>query len=388
MDGLFNFATPETLQQDFMQNRVLNTQQMAQLPLLNQVAAMGGSAGSMLGNVVGRAFGGRSPEEARLEQMQGMLGGANMNDPDSLMEVAQRIQSVNPAAAQELAQRAMTMRKTQVETRAKEADILNKQREPINKLIQSGKYTPESVAAYQQSGDMADLKLLEGQIKFSTDAEEVARELYGKRFDALTPEETAAVNVLRNQRRVQEKQAGRTQVTVSPTLKQAGAVTGLVKDYDELTKQERETLQTVTQTKSLVNEAATANNSVAWESARTQLAKAVGEGRLSNEDIRRTGVDPRLVQGALDWVNKKTKGVPNQDIIQQLYAVATLLERASVDKINSTSKRTRAVAELEGIPQEQMDTLFPFMSTDRSPRRTNTSSTQTSRGTKYQIVED
>jgi hypothetical protein len=127
MDGLFNFATPETLQQDFMQNRVLNTQQMAQLPLLNQVAAMGGSAGSMLGNVVGRAFGGRSPEEARLEQMQGMLGGANMNDPDSLMEVAQRIQSVNPAAAQELAQRAMTMRKTQVETQAKEADVAAKQ---------------------------------------------------------------------------------------------------------------------------------------------------------------------------------------------------------------------------------------------------------------------
>jgi hypothetical protein len=109
------------------------------------------------------------------------------------------------------------MRKNQVEKQAKEAEILNKQREPINKLIQSGKYTPESVAAYQQSGDMADLKLLEGQIKFSTDAEEVARELYGKRFDALTPEETAAVNVLRNQRRVQEKQAGAARTTVTTT---------------------------------------------------------------------------------------------------------------------------------------------------------------------------
>jgi len=127
MDGLFNFATPEILRQNYLTERMLNPQQMAQLPLLNQVVAMGGNAGTALGTAVGRAFGGRSPEEARLEQMQGMLGGANMNDPDSLMEVAQRIQSVNPAAAQELAQRAMNMRKTQVETQAKEADAAAKQ---------------------------------------------------------------------------------------------------------------------------------------------------------------------------------------------------------------------------------------------------------------------
>jgi hypothetical protein len=214
MDGLFNFATPATLQQNFMKDRVLNTEQMAQMPLLNQVAAMGGNTGSMLGNVVGRAFGGRSPEEARMEQMQGLLSNANMNDPEGLMSLSQRLQSINPAVAQELAQRAMNMRKTQVEIEAQQADMLNKQRDPINKLINSGKYTPESVEAYEQSGNISDLKLLEGQIKFSTDAEEVARELYGKSFGSLTPEETAAVNVLRNQRRIAEKQAGAARTTV------------------------------------------------------------------------------------------------------------------------------------------------------------------------------
>jgi hypothetical protein len=175
---------------------------------------MGGNTGSMLGNVVGRAFGGRSPEEARMEQMQGLLSNANMNDPEGLMSLSQRLQSINPAAAQELAQRAMNMRKTQVETQAAEADALNKQREPINKLINSGKYTPESVEAYEQSGNISDLKLLEGQIKFSTDAEEVARELYGKRFDALTPEQAAEVNILRNQRKVAAAQAGAARTTV------------------------------------------------------------------------------------------------------------------------------------------------------------------------------
>jgi hypothetical protein len=165
---------------------------------------------SQLGTGIAGAMGYEDPEIAQAREVQGMLSGANMNDPDSLMQVAQRIQSVNPAAAQELAQKAMTMRKTQAEIRAKES-------EPVNKLIQAGKYTPESVAAYAQTGRISDLQLTESEAKFSTDAEEVARELHGKAFKDLTPEEANEVNILRNQRRVQEKQAGAARTTVTTT---------------------------------------------------------------------------------------------------------------------------------------------------------------------------
>jgi hypothetical protein len=333
----------------------------AQLDPMQASRAATFRAGSLFGDAAAGAMGYEDPEIAQAKQIQGMLGGANMNDPDSLMQIAQRIQSVNPAAAQELAQRALNMRKTQAEIRAKEA-------EPLNKLIQAGKYTPESVAAYEQTGRISDLALTESETKFSTDAEEVARELHGKSFKDLTPEEANEVNILRNQRRVQEKQAGRAQVTVSPTLKQAGAVTGLVKSYDDLTQKERESLQSAGTAKTLVNEAMS-GNSVAWEGARTVFARAVGEGKLSNEDIRRTGVDPRLVQGTLDWINKKTSGVPTPDIQRQLFAAAGLLEQRAVEKINETSTRTRAVAKLEGVPDDQMDVLFPKINIDRSPRK-------------------
>jgi hypothetical protein len=84
-------------------------------------------AGSQLGTGLAGAMGYEDPEIAQAREVQGMLGGANMNDPDSLMEVAQRIQSVNPAAAQELAQRAMTMRKTAAEAQRIEADAASKQ---------------------------------------------------------------------------------------------------------------------------------------------------------------------------------------------------------------------------------------------------------------------
>jgi len=127
-DNLFGtMINPAQATQQYMSGMMVNPQQMAALDINRQIAAMGSNAGAMIGTGLGRLFGGRSPEEAQQEQMQGMLGGVDMNDPDSLMEVAQRIQSVNPAAAQELAQRAMTMRKTQVETRAKEAEMMGAQ---------------------------------------------------------------------------------------------------------------------------------------------------------------------------------------------------------------------------------------------------------------------
>jgi hypothetical protein len=187
----------------------LNAQALQYAQLNPTQAARAGAfrAGSLFGDAAAGAMGYEDPEIAQAKQIQGMLGGADMNDPDSLMQIAQRIQSVNPAAAQELAQRAMTMRKTQAEIRVKEA-------EPINKLIQQGKYTPESVDAYEQTGRISDLKLTESETKFSVDAEEVARELHGKSFKDLTPEEANEVNILRNQRRVQEKQAGAARTNV------------------------------------------------------------------------------------------------------------------------------------------------------------------------------
>jgi hypothetical protein len=83
-------------------------------------------AGSQLGTGLAGLMGFEDPEIAQARQVQGLLGGADMNDPDALMQVAQRIQSINPAAAQELSQRALNMRKTQMEIQSKETDVAAK----------------------------------------------------------------------------------------------------------------------------------------------------------------------------------------------------------------------------------------------------------------------
>jgi hypothetical protein len=80
-------------------------------------------AGSLFGDAAAGAMGFEDPEIAQAKQVQGLLSNANMNDPEGLMSLSQRLQSINPAVAQELAQRAMNMRKTQVETQRIEANM-------------------------------------------------------------------------------------------------------------------------------------------------------------------------------------------------------------------------------------------------------------------------
>jgi hypothetical protein len=300
-----------------------------------------------------------------MEQMQGLLSNANTNDPEGLMSLSQRLQSINPVVAQELAQRAMNMRKTQVETQRIEAGMQSDQAKLLQDQ-QSYQMRFEGLKSrYPEMGDEEARALAQDPASF--------REIMKTPKVETQVVETAQGQILINKQTGQPianigRSPDRRQSTTN-VFKTPADTVGLMKSYEDLTKTERATLQTVTQAKSLINEAATANNSVAWESARTQVAKAVGEGRLSNEDIRRTGTDPRLVQGALDWVNKKIEGVPNQDIQRQLFAVATLLERASIDKINQSSERVRASARAAGVPDTEMDTIFPKINVDRSPRR-------------------
>jgi hypothetical protein len=267
------------------------------------------------------------PEIAQARQRQGMLGGLDVSDPNALRQAAQ---NADPQTASMLVARAMELEKGSAEIDAQQALVNQRNRE--------------------------------ARISFGNDREAFAKELYGKSFNDLTPTEASAVNRKFAEAEVAAKKAGASTVSVSvaPTIKQGSSVTDLMNNIDNLTKADQEMLRSSQTTKQLINEATTANNSQAWEAARTQVAKAIGEGKLSNEDIRRTGVDPRFVQGALDWANKKIEGVPNQDIMKQLYTVASLLEKTSVERINNKMGKARTIGTKEGgLSQETAETLFP-----------------------------
>lgn len=205
--------TPQSIQAQRDADLQAQALRFAQLTPMQQAQMGLFTAGSRLGTGIAQALGAEDPEMAQARARQGLLGGLDMSNPQALREAARM---ADPATAQMLINQALDVEKQLADVGAAQALAAQRSREanPVLELIKAGKYTPESVAKYQESGKIADLQLTESGPKFSNDAEEVARELYGKAFSQLTPGEAAAVNTLRNQRTVQQRGATAPKVSV------------------------------------------------------------------------------------------------------------------------------------------------------------------------------
>lgn len=104
----------------------------------------------------------------KLTQIRQLASQFNMTTPDGLEQFAQAVSPFAPDVAQQAIKRRDEMRLTA-------ANVFQKSGENINTLISSGKFTPESLAAYRQSRDPADLVLVEKgkTIGLSADGQQV-----------------------------------------------------------------------------------------------------------------------------------------------------------------------------------------------------------------------
>ena len=154
------FTSPQQYQQNQLsqfQNRAF---QEVQLNPFQQAALGARTAGYQLGQGIGGALGGQDPQLQLIARRQQLLSQLDQSDPASFARVAKM---ASDAGDQELAFGiANAGRKAESEM----ALIQQRNRErqgadPFQQIIRSGKYTPESLAAYQKSQNVADLVLLE-----------------------------------------------------------------------------------------------------------------------------------------------------------------------------------------------------------------------------------
>jgi len=330
--GLFGM-TPESLQ---AQRNAQLDQQAANFVSNygDQGAMLGYKLGSTLGRGIGGMMGVQDPEMMRIKQRQQMAQGIDFNDPESLLQAAQQANQMGDSpAAQDLYSKAVSLRKAQADLAKTEAETQKALREksgadPLQQLIRTGKYTPESVSVFAQSGNPADLVPTEDtttQVVETASGQILIDKRTGKRIATLGPSPDRSTRI-------------------STVVKQAPDIATAIGAFDKIVMPYRETYNSTETAQQLLNEASKSKNSQSFEAARTTLAKAIGENKLSNEDIRRTGIDPRLVQGALDWINKKIEGVPNEDIIKQMYAVSTALRNKAAERINEQAERAQEAA--------------------------------------------
>jgi len=343
--------TPESLQ--MQRDAALEKQAMsyAQLDPFQRATANIYAGANRLGGAIGSMLGGQDPELMRVQQRQGMLQNLDLTNPESLKQGIQTaMQNKDYQLVNELTTRYQQRVAAELSARKTESEITKNLREkagadPVQQLLRTGKYTVPSMAAYEQSGNISDLVPVDPNEPTALSETKEGIFLINKKDGTKIA-------------RIGDAPERASKLSVSPEIKMAPDIVGAVNAADKATESEVSMLNSAKLAKRLINETSKSNNSQTWEAARTTVAKAVGENKLSNEDIRRTGVDPRLVQGALDWVNKKITGVPNADIQKQLYVLGSVLENSASARYDAKINRFRGAAQAANFPGN-VGTYFP-----------------------------
>ena len=187
------FTTPEQYQQNQLaqfQNRAATEVQMSPF----QQAALGArTAGYQLGQGIGGALGGQDPQLQIIARRQQLASQLNPNDPNSYMRVAKMAAdagdqqfaiAISDAGRKAMSEYALIQQRTRERQGA----------DPFQQLLRSGKFTPASLATYQKSQNVADLREIETEAKTPAKIQEAERVALGKGFERGTKEFDEAVN--------------------------------------------------------------------------------------------------------------------------------------------------------------------------------------------------
>jgi hypothetical protein len=169
ISGLFGL-TPEMYQRSQAEEDQKAAMQFAQLSPLQQASAGFYSAGRGLGRGIGTLLGAEDPQLRMIAQQQQILKNVDPNDPESIAAGARMASEMgNPRLAAALSKQAsdIALNRASIAQKLRERQAAD----PFNQLVSSGKYTPESLAAYRESGNLADLKLVEKPEKAETRSE-------------------------------------------------------------------------------------------------------------------------------------------------------------------------------------------------------------------------
>jgi hypothetical protein len=162
MNSLFGM-TPESLMAQREAALQAQAQQFAQLDPFQRATAGIYAGANKLGGAIGGMLGAQDPEMVRLQQRQSMLQNVDLTDPESLKQGIQTaMQNKDYQLVSELTNRYQQSAAAALKARETESIITKNLREkasadPVQQLLRTGKYTIPSMAAYEQSGNIADL---------------------------------------------------------------------------------------------------------------------------------------------------------------------------------------------------------------------------------------
>lgn len=391
MQSLFGGSlSPEEMQAQLLNQRA---SQFAQLDPNQQLGMMAYKAGSNVGTGLAGAFGVdvQDPTIKRATKLRELAGQYNTNTAAGLRQMADALRTSDPDMALQLSQKAAAMDLEGAKLESEKALAAQRGREkqaadPFQKLLESGKFTPESLAKYRDSQNPADLVLAtkESKTSYGAEADRAAKANFGKDFTELTQTEAKVIDDLLEARGIKKAKAGKTDV-ILPGVKTAGDVTGLRKDLQAITKPYQDQSDAAGDAVDLANMAIKTNNFAAVSTLSRSLAKAAGEAQLSRADVESFGIDPSLVGRVSDTVSRLSQGRPTVDTLTKLRQLAEALKKKADSRIAIEEQQLQETARVSGqFTEPQINTVFR-----RRPAQGKGGNTRTTRsGVSYTVEND
>jgi hypothetical protein len=253
------------------------------------------------------------------------------------------------------------------------------QADPFQKLVESGKYTPASLAEYQRTGLPADLVLYEKTEKptktsYGPEADRVSKARFGKNFDELTQAEAAVIDTLLEERGVKKAKEGASKL-VLPGEKALVDIPAFTRNVQQTIEKPLNAIFQVDNALANIGDAIKTDNFASYRAAQTQFAKAIaGAGDLSQKELKAAGADPALIGGAADYLSTLASSTPTRDTMEKMQKAMQTIKKVNTNKANAELERQRKIAIAAGYPVEavNMALSFPELATAPEGKKTNT----------------
>lgn len=357
------------------------------------------------GRMLGGLMGAQDPELQRVQQRQQLLQGVDIGNPDSLKQAAQQaMQAGDYAAAQELAAKARELEVGAYEVQYKQSQIAKNMREgraasdssdvKNAKAWASSRFsegTPEWEQAYAQKLDELITKKdpADKPMDFGDHRESVAMELYGKRFASLSPTEIAAVNKRVETEKDRRAEKGATKVGVNMLGKEPKDIPEFRAKVISTIKPYKDAVDAAETSMATLDEALRTDNFAAFQVSLRNLVKSVGDSQIAAREVAAAGGDPSLIGGGVDYVSKIFTGTPSRDTMNKVRKTIEILHGIAARKMDREIATQKKIA-AKTYSAEDTDLIFdgygPIERASTPTPKAGTSN-QTSKGTKYRIIE-
>ena len=373
--GLFGL-TPEMYGEQQRRSALQEGITLAQLDPAARGAALtyGGARG--LGGAIGGAMGIEDPQLKLISARNTIAQQIDQTNPESILQGAQMLSQMGDQqgafALADFARKAQVqIAEQQQRLAAGQASLAAASRErvqndPFQKLVESGKYTPASLAEFQRTGLPADLVLYEKPEKptktsYGPEADRASKARYGKNFDELTQAEAAVIDTILEERGVKKAKEGASKL-VLPGEKQLGDIPAFRASVQRTIEPQLKAVTAADNALENIQDSINTNNFASFRAAQTQFARAIsGSGDLSQKELLAAGADPSLLGGTADYLARLFTSTPTLDTQEKIKKTLLAIKKVSTNKAKSEIEAQRKIAYSNpGYEKARVDQALDF----------------------------